>query len=988
MSPPESCFDVAIVGGGIVGLSLALGLQQRNIKFRIYERAQSFGEIGAGIGFTPNAERAMKQLDPRLHDAFRKVAARNSEDFFNYMDGSRWDKNRPDHEDTILRLYLGERGFEGCRRSDFLEDIVRHVPSEVIEFNREVVDVIERGETDKLLVVFRDGTNCEADVVVGCDGIRSKVRRIMLGDSHPAAQPSYSHKYAIRGLVPMEKARASLGEWRTSNRVMHLGPNAHALTFPVANSTILNVVAFVTDPNEWEAKDGKFIAPASKTEATHGFAAFSPIVRTIMDLLPDQLDKWAVFDTRDHPVPTYVDGRICLAGDAAHASTPHHGAGAGCGIEDCLALAVLLDAASRSSEPSKAAALKNALRVYNDVRYARSQWLVDSSRIIGDVYELMYLESGSDPRKIAHEIETRQHMIWDYDIAGMVTDALERFGALADRESPQSQASTSDLELGKKEDEILVIGVQEKETSSTDVSMNSIKSPGSLGFLSGFKLYAMIGSFTVVYFLMMLDMSILSTAIPYITDEFHSLVDVGWYGSAYQLVCASLQPLTGKMYARLNSKVLFLCFFTIFEIGSALCGAAQSSTMLIIGRTVAGIGGAGLMNGGFTILNSCVEQKRRPGMLAFMMAFGNLGAAAGPLIGGAITEYASWRWCFYINLPVGGVLLLFLTWVDIPDHIPKPNWKVVMKRPFSEFDLIGFALFAPATIQAFLALEFAGNSHPWNSAEVIGLFCGAAGMLVIFSVWNYHKGDAAMIPVSILKLTIMWASCCTIFLLSGTVFVMAYYLPLYFQGVRGDTPYESGVHLLPTILPQVVFTLAAGRLVQRFGYYLPFILAGGAFNSIGSGLLTTLSPSTSMGKLAGYQIISGTGRGLALPMPMVAVQNTLSPSQIPTAMSTFVFCQNFGGALMTVLAQTVFTNSLKTTLKENSPSLDADSIIAAGSTEMRNAVPPGDLRELLRAYSESVSRTFWLATATAITGFFVSYLMGWRDIRRKDMKAK
>lgn len=120
---------------------------------------------------------------------------------------------------------------------------------------------------------------------------------------------------------------------------------------------------------------------------------------------------------------------------------------------------------------------------------------------------------------------------------------------------------------------------------------------------------------------------------------------------------------------------------------------------------------------------------------------------------------------------------------------------------------------------------------------------------------------------------------------------------------------------------------------------------------------------------------------------MVAVQNTLLPAQIPTAMSTFVFCQNFGGALMTVLAQTIFTNSLKKTLEEHAPSLNADAIIAAGSTQMRSAVPPSDFRGLLQAYSESVSRTFWLATATAITGFFVSYLMGWRDVRRKEAKT-
>jgi 2-polyprenyl-6-methoxyphenol hydroxylase-like FAD-dependent oxidoreductase len=270
------------------------------------------------------------------------------------------------------------------------------------------------------------------DLVIGADGIRSKMRRLMLGTDHPAAYPSYSHKYAIRGLIPMPAARAAIGDFKTSNRIMHCGPHAHALTFPVAAGTLLNVVAFVTDPGEWSAPDGKLTAPASKSEATQAFAAFSPVVRRLMDLLPEQLDKWAVFDTRDNPVPTYVDGRICLAGDAAHAASPHHGAGAGCGIEDCLALAELFDAVAQCEVQDRPSAVRTALRVYNDVRYERSQWLVDSSRVIGDVYEFMGDESGADHDKIGQQIFERSHKIWDFDVEAMVEEVLDKFGHAMD----------------------------------------------------------------------------------------------------------------------------------------------------------------------------------------------------------------------------------------------------------------------------------------------------------------------------------------------------------------------------------------------------------------------------------------------------------------------------------------------------------------------------------------------------------------------------
>lgn len=150
--------------------------------------------------------------------------------------------------------------------------------------------------------------------------------------------------------------------------------------------------------------------------------------------------------------------------------------------------------------------------------------------------------------------------------------------------------------------------------------------------------------------------------------------------------------------------------------------------------------------------------------------------------------------------------------LHIPDQIAKPGWKTVLRRPFSEFDLIGFALFAPSSVQCFLALQFGGNKYAWNSATIIGLFCGAGATFLVWIVWNYRQGDKAMVPLSLLRKKTVWASCAAGLFFAGSLFITGYYLPIYFQAVRGASPLMSGVDVLPNILPQMFMSVIAGKL--------------------------------------------------------------------------------------------------------------------------------------------------------------------------------
>ncbi|RYP73922.1 hypothetical protein DL771_003364 [Monosporascus sp. 5C6A] len=489
--------QVAVIGGGITGLTLALGLETRGVAYTLYERAASLREIGAGIGLSPNAERALRAVDPRAHAAFKRVAAPNGEDWFQWADGTT--------DELLYRLWLGgrEERFEGCRRSDLLDELAKLVPKERVRFGKRLDSITETREGEakdgngpgRLVLRFWDGTAAEADVVIGCDGIHSRVRQILLGSDNPAAHPSYTGKYCFRTVVPMARVGPALAH-RAHTRFMFNGPGAHAITYPVgARAEVLNVLLAVSDPDPAGFVDmglGKHATSGSKREAVAAFGAWHPTVRAIVDLFPDDkadddddrdkgqgrgkgIDKWAIFDTAEHPAPYYARGCVCVAGDAAHASSPHLGSGAGFGIEDALALAALLAALDSALLPSynndetrdenttsvgtgagigthgakqreedgesgrsgtgdpnanRASLCGAALEAYNDVRYARTVWLPGASR---EACALFQWEdaggAGRDPERFGEEISRRFERIWDYDIDGMVREALTRFAA-------------------------------------------------------------------------------------------------------------------------------------------------------------------------------------------------------------------------------------------------------------------------------------------------------------------------------------------------------------------------------------------------------------------------------------------------------------------------------------------------------------------------------------------------------------------------------
>lgn len=221
--------------------------------------------------------------------------------------------------------------------------------------------------------------------------------------------------------------------------------------------------------------------------------------------------------------------------------------------------------------------------------------------------------------------------------------------------------------------------------------------------------------------------------------------------------------------------------------------------------------------------------------------------------------------------------------IEIPDRLHQPGTKnPTILSTLSQLDLVGFVLFAPFAIMFLMALEWGGTTYAWRSATIIGLFCGAGGIFILFVIWEYHVGEGAMFPYSMMRKTVVWSSCIVICLFFGCLLTLSYYLPIYFQAVKGVSPTLSGVYILPGILSQMLMAIVSGVIgescsfklmipllmlaVGKSGYYLPWIAASGVISATGTGLLSTFKPDTSAARWIGYQFLAGFGRGCGVTM--------------------------------------------------------------------------------------------------------------------------
>ncbi|CDU25760.1 probable Salicylate hydroxylase [Sporisorium scitamineum] len=414
---PTKDFSVAIVGGGIGGLTLAIGLYDRGVPVRIFESAPKFSEIGAGIAVSPSAQEVLKRLN--LYDDFLKIADFPSRNLF-----FQWRLAEPEEQTLLSETFCKKYGMASIHRAEWLDTFVKKVPKEICQFGKRLKTVHHPATPQgKVKIDFEDGTSHEADLVIGCDGIHSRVRGALdpatAGPSAVAGSDAlvWSGTWAYRGLIPRERFAEALGkekgEFYADTAQMMLAKDSHILIFPIQGGKTVNLVAFKTDRTRWPQrtpfpKGEHLIQETSQQALLDDFETYSSDLKKMLHCI-DKPTKWALHQVVPS-LTSYTNGRVIVSGDAAHGGVPHQGAMAGQAIEDALFLSQLL-----SHPKVYNGNLTKALQVYDKIRVPRANRVLETSLEAGDTYEFRGV-GADDPQALGKHLVERFDHIWDYDL--------------------------------------------------------------------------------------------------------------------------------------------------------------------------------------------------------------------------------------------------------------------------------------------------------------------------------------------------------------------------------------------------------------------------------------------------------------------------------------------------------------------------------------------------------------------------------------------
>ena len=424
--------------------------------------------------------------------------------------------------------------------------------------------------------------------------------------------------------------------------------------------------------------------------------------------------------------------------------------------------------------------------------------------------------------------------------------------------------------------------------------------------LHGRQLWLVLGALMLGMLLAALDQTIVATALPTIVGDLGGASNLAWIVTAYLLASTASTPLWGKLGDMYGRKRFFQAAIVIFLAGSVLAGLSESMGQLIAFRALQGIGGGGLMIGAQTIVGDVVAPANRGRYQGLFGAMFGLAAVLGPLAGGLLVDNASWRWVFYINLPVGVVALL-VTGAFLP---------ATERRVSHVIDYLGATLVAAGTTCLVLMTSLGGTTYAWGSPTIVTLGVAGVVLLALF-VAVERRAEEPILPLRLFKNRVFGVSSALGFVVGFAMFGAITFLPVYLQVVKGVNPTASGLWLLPLLAGLLLTSVGSGQLISRTGHYKVFPIVGTALMTIGLLLLSRLGPDTSWLDASLYMFVFGMGLGSVMQVTVIATQNAVDHKDLGAATSGVTYFRSMGGSFGTTVFGSIFANRLSANIADN-----------------------------------------------------------------------